>query len=100
MELREIVERVIEDALYRSAGLIDGDCVFARETILAAIAEAGLVVVDLRDAKTAMLVALAEHGIPPDVQECLVRGDGRGRVAPGALDKMLIALAAASAAKP
>lgn len=40
-------------------------------------------------AKTAALVALASHGIPPDVQELLVGGDGRGSVPPGALDKMI-----------
>jgi len=40
-------------------------------------------------AKTAALVALAEHGITTDVQELLLRGDERGTVAPGALDKML-----------
>jgi len=39
--------------------------------------------------KVAALVALAEHGVAPDVQELLVSGDGRGAVAPGALDKMI-----------
>lgn len=40
-------------------------------------------------AKTAALVALAEHGMTTDVQELLLRGDGRGTIAPGALDKMI-----------
>lgn len=43
------------------------------------------------EAATAALLALAEHGIPPDVQELLVHGDGRGTVAPGALSKALCA---------
>lgn len=47
---------------------------------------------DVAVTQAAFLVALAEHGIPPDVQELLVNGDGRGTVAPGALAKALSAL--------
>ena len=39
----------------------------------------------------APLVALAEAGIPPDVQEMLVRGDPMRGIAPGALSKALTA---------
>ena len=51
---------------------------------------------DLTRLRVAALVALAEHGIPADVQELLVYGDGRGTVASGALDKMITALVKAS----
>lgn len=47
---------------------------------------------DVAVTQAAFLAALAEHGIPPDVQELLVNGDGRGTVAPGALEKALSAL--------
>lgn len=47
---------------------------------------------DVAVTQAAFLAALAEHGIPPDVQELLVNGDGRGTVAPGALAKALSAL--------
>lgn len=40
-------------------------------------------------AKAAALVALAEHGSTTDVQDFLVRGDGRGVTPPGALDAMI-----------
>lgn len=48
----------------------------------------------LRDAdqmamETAALVALAEHNVYTDVQEHIVAGDGRGRVAPGGLRKAI-----------
>lgn len=39
--------------------------------------------------EAAFLLALAMHGIPPDVQELLCHGDGRGTVAPGALKKAI-----------
>ncbi len=50
---------------------------------------------DVVEGRMAALTALAEHGIPTDVQELLLRGDGRGTIGPGALRK---ALAAAHAA--
>lgn len=43
-------------------------------------------------ARVSAAVALAEHGIPTDVQEMLLRGDGRGTVLPGALDKVVAAV--------
>lgn len=42
---------------------------------------------DQMAAETAALVALAEHNVYTDVQEHIVAGDGRGRVAPGGLRK-------------
>ncbi len=45
----------------------------------------------LVEAKVAALMALAEHGPTTDIQEVLVAGDGRGAIAPGAIDKMLAA---------
>lgn len=45
----------------------------------------------LVEAKVAALMALAEHGPTTDIQEVLVAGDGRGTIAPGAIDKMLAA---------
>ncbi len=54
----------------------------------------------IRDAEAAFLVVLAEHGLSPDIGELLVRGDGRGKVAPGGLRKALTrALEAAEAAR-
>ena len=41
------------------------------------------------DLVAAALAALTKANIPPDVQELLVYGDGRGTVAPNALRKML-----------
>lgn len=43
-------------------------------------------------ARVSAAVALAVHGIPTDVQEMLLRGDGRGTVLPGALDKVVSAI--------
>ena len=43
------------------------------------------------DCSTAFLLALARCGISPDVAELLIRGDGRGTVAPGALPKAIAA---------
>jgi hypothetical protein len=37
------------------------------------------------EAAAAGLLALAEHGIPPDIQELLVRGDPMRGIRPGAL---------------
>lgn len=45
----------------------------------------------LVEAKVAALMALAEHGPTTDIQEVLVAGDGRGTIAPGAIEKMLAA---------
>ena len=45
-----------------------------------------------RRAATAALTALAEHGIPPDVQELLVRGKPNMGVKPGALSKAAAAV--------
>ncbi len=39
--------------------------------------------------KVAALTSLAYHGPLSDVQELLVRGDGRGVTGPGAIDKMM-----------
>lgn len=40
------------------------------------------------EAATAALLAMAEHGVPPDIQELLIHGDGR-HVKPGALSKAM-----------
>lgn len=40
---------------------------------------------------TAALVALARHNIPTDVQELLVQGDPMRSIAPGALERALLA---------
>lgn len=37
------------------------------------------------DLISAAIIVLARNGVPPDVQELLIRGDNRGAVAPGAL---------------
>lgn len=45
----------------------------------------------VRDASTAALVSIARMGVPPDVSELLVRGNGRGSVVPGAIGSAVFA---------
>lgn len=40
---------------------------------------------------TAALIALAQHGIAPDVQEMLIRGNALRGIAPGALSAAIAA---------
>lgn len=84
----------IKPTLWDDAGpsvqAMERDCARAALTALreptADMVEAGQI---------AALVTLAEHGIPTDVQELLVGGDGRGTIAPHALRKALAASVAA-----